>query len=664
MKRLGGFALTLALLSLALTLGPATHARASGATSVSGVISTDTTWTAAGGPYLMVGNVGVDTGVTLTIEPGVSVEAQGNYTLQVAGKVDARGTTAAPVSFGCVSNTRSCWGGIQFTSAQSGSIFDHVDIANASTGLDTQTGTWTLTNSRIHDNGDGINAGGSVSPVGVVQHTYIDHNNRGVWVFFRLLQFDHNTVTANATGMSFLGEGDVLHDNNILDNTTWNAYACFYSGSSSVDATGNWWGTTDSTQIAASICDHKDSLNYPTINFDPPATALIDGSPQLLSTMVEGGGGGTVSSTPEGIKCPQTCTSLFDSGTSVTLTAGPDGTSTFTGWSGAGCSGTGTCTVTMSQARSVTATFAQITYQLQISKDGTGAGNVSSSPASIGCGATCSASFDAGTSVTLTATPDDTSTFAGWGGDCAGSSGTCVLTIGAARSVTATFTRFYALTVSEAGTGSGTITSGPSGIACGSACSASFDSGTSVTLTAAPDGTSTFIGWSGAGCSGTGTCTVTMSQARSVTASFTLTYRPDAMIGLTKKGPFAGSGIFNTTGSRQTRSLKQSSGHHVTFFVRLTNQGAASDAMVLLGTGQTRGFATHYFAGTTNITSQVVGGTYSKTLAPGASATIQLVVKVKSTAKIGWTKTWRVLVTSQGDAILRDAAKALVRVVR
>lgn len=76
-----------------------------------------------------------------------------------------------------------------------------------------------------------------------------------------------------------------------------------------------------------------------------------------------------------------------------------------------------------------------------------------------------------------------------------------------------------ALTVSIAGTGSGTVTSKPTGINCPGICSANFSSGASVTLTATPAGGSTFAGWSGA-CSGTGTCSVTMSAVRSVTATF------------------------------------------------------------------------------------------------------------------------------------------------
>jgi streptogramin lyase len=79
------------------------------------------------------------------------------------------------------------------------------------------------------------------------------------------------------------------------------------------------------------------------------------------------------------------------------------------------------------------------------------------------------------------------------------------------------------LSVSRAGSGSGTVTSSPVGIDCGSTCSATFNSGAEVTLTATPAAGSVFAGWSGAGCSGTGTCAATMSSDQAVTATFTAT---------------------------------------------------------------------------------------------------------------------------------------------
>ena len=76
----------------------------------------------------------------------------------------------------------------------------------------------------------------------------------------------------------------------------------------------------------------------------------------------------------------------------------------------------------------------------------------------------------------------------------------------------------YTLTTTLVGTGS--VSSSPSGISCPSTCSASYSSGTVVTLTATAGTGYTFTGWTGAGCSGTGTCAVTMSAAESVTATF------------------------------------------------------------------------------------------------------------------------------------------------
>ena len=78
----------------------------------------------------------------------------------------------------------------------------------------------------------------------------------------------------------------------------------------------------------------------------------------------------------------------------------------------------------------------------------------------------------------------------------------------------------FTLTVSKAGSGSGSVTSSPAGIDCGATCAASFGSGTSVTLTAVADSGSTFSGWSGGGCSGTGSCMVAISAATTVTATF------------------------------------------------------------------------------------------------------------------------------------------------
>jgi hypothetical protein len=237
--------------------------------------------------------------------------------------------------------------------------------------------------------------------------------------------------------------------------------------------------------------------------------------PSAYVLTVSTAGSGIVTSSDSAISCPSTCSAVYTYGKQVTLTATPAAGFSFTGWSGTTCTGTGTCLVTMATTENVTATFTQITYSLSVTLSGSG--TVSSTPSGISCGSTCSASFDSGASVTLNETPAAGWSFTSWSGACTGS-GSCQVTMTAAESVTATFTQI-SYTLSAGVSGSGTVTSTPSGISCGSTCSASFASGTQVTLNETPASGWVFSGWSGA-CSGAGSCVVTMSAAESVTAAF------------------------------------------------------------------------------------------------------------------------------------------------
>jgi uncharacterized delta-60 repeat protein len=78
----------------------------------------------------------------------------------------------------------------------------------------------------------------------------------------------------------------------------------------------------------------------------------------------------------------------------------------------------------------------------------------------------------------------------------------------------------FAVKVTKAGTGAGSVGSSPQGIDCGASCSGTFDDGSAVTLTATAAAGSAFAGWSGAGCSGVGACALTMSADQTVTATF------------------------------------------------------------------------------------------------------------------------------------------------
>ena len=164
-----------------------------------------------------------------------------------------------------------------------------------------------------------------------------------------------------------------------------------------------------------------------------------------------GNGTGTITSVPTGIDCGMACSSYYDHGTQVELTASMSPDSTFTGWSGAGCSGTGTCLVTMDQVKSVTGTFALNTYTLSVTPSGTGSGNITGND--INCSwsgsdssGTCSVNLDYNTAVSLTATPNVGSAFSGWSGgsgSAAGCSGTgaCAFNLTEASGIGSIFTR-------------------------------------------------------------------------------------------------------------------------------------------------------------------------------------------------------------------------------
>ena len=147
--------------------------------------------------------------------------------------------------------------------------------------------------------------------------------------------------------------------------------------------------------------------------------------------------------------------------------------------------------------------FALNEYTLTVDMAGDGSGQVQSDPPGT--------TFMHGSVVTLTATAEIGSTFAGWSGDIVTTTNPITLTMDSDKFITATFTlNQYELNVATVGNGTAAPNSG------------TYDYGTVVTVTATADIGSTFLDWSGDVVTTTNPITVTMDSDKFITAKFTL----------------------------------------------------------------------------------------------------------------------------------------------
>jgi len=315
---------------------------------------------------------------------------------------------------------------------------------------------------------------GSTNPATITMNS-----NRSVTATFTPLPPTQFILTTNVAGSGSvtLNPPGGVYDSGTVVTLTANPAAGFqFTGWS-----GDLSGSTNPTTI--------------TMNSNRSVTATFTPLPPTQFTLTTNAvGSGSVSLNPPG--------GVYDSGTVVTLTANPSAGFQFTGWSGDLTGSTNPTTITMSAAKSVTATFTPIQYSLSV--NAVGSGSVTLNPPG--------GIYDSGTVVTLTANPAAGFQFTGWSGDLSGSTNPTTITMSAAKSVTATFTPIqYSLSVNAVGSGSVTLNP-PGGI---------YDSGTVVTLTANPSAGFQFTGWSGDLTGSTNPTTITMSAAKSVTATFT-----------------------------------------------------------------------------------------------------------------------------------------------
>jgi len=318
-------------------------------TDVTGILSSDTTWTKANSPYSLTGPMLVNEGVNLTIEPGVTVNFN-EYYIRVNGTLSAIGSStekASPkidnnVFNGCeikiidggspiISHNTLTGGGISLVCSSSimpgtidGSpIISHNTLSGSGISVEggsISSGFPVISNNRINggDVGIGCNGYASISDNSIsgctsgiqlyskqvfsgsshaypiVERNLITHNTRGINIALAS-RFDvgtvtptilNNTISNNSVGIyvyqSNFGTSPTITYNNIHDNSDYNIQLAEYT-ENDVNATYNWWGTTDTQAINQTIFDFKNDFNLGKVNFIP---FLSEPNPEEMSTPI------------------------------------------------------------------------------------------------------------------------------------------------------------------------------------------------------------------------------------------------------------------------------------------------------------------------------------------------------------------------------------------
>lgn len=244
--------------------------------SQSGTITQDTVWTkGTTGAYKINGDLTVASGKTLTIQRGVTVEFSGYYELFVYGSLQVLGTAADPVlvTSGLTNPTKNSWDDLEIKSSAFDVIIDHAIFEYADKAfLILGNSDVSVTDSEFRHNRRGISPENGSSPV-TIEDNYVHDNDIGIYV-------DHgsnptltgNTITQNATGIqlnrsngsSGINPNPVITGNAIHGNTSYDLYAgndFLDPDNVVIDATGNWWGTTDPVLIESRIRHRNDDTN-------------------------------------------------------------------------------------------------------------------------------------------------------------------------------------------------------------------------------------------------------------------------------------------------------------------------------------------------------------------------------------------------------------------
>jgi len=236
-----------------------------------------------------------------------------------------------------------------------------------------------------------------------------------------------------------------------------------------------------------------------TMNSNKNITAIFTLIPANTYTLNVSAVNGTVEKNPS--------QATYLAGTNVQLTATPNSGYMFSGWSGDASGSENPLLVQMNSNKNITAIFILMpanTFTLNVTAVN---GTVVKNPDQI--------NYDQGTTVQLTATPNTGYTFTGWGGDATGAANPLTVTMNSNKNITAIFTLIAASTYTL------NVTA-VNGIVVKNPTQATYNSGSTVVLTATPNVGYIFTGWSGDASGSVNPLTVTMNSNKNIAANFTL----------------------------------------------------------------------------------------------------------------------------------------------
>lgn len=305
-------------------------------TNVSGIISSNTTWTLAASPYNVTGDINVLPEVKLTIEPGVTVKFQGYYSINIKGTLYAVGSLANYVVF--TSNKSvpqlSDWNTINFWKDSIGeSVISYAIIEFADSGItvddDRANPYKTIVNNVIRNNNFGISVKMFGKPT--ISNNTLENNQTGIKVGTYGSPTIRNNIISKNKGDGILGEGDastdysLIKDNLITENegygvnlqggnystiilyntisankksgiyVTGGTHSSGYytvtiqynniynnlnydiesSSPYNFAAANNWWGTTETAQIEQKIYDINDNFNLGKVEYLPILSSAV-----------------------------------------------------------------------------------------------------------------------------------------------------------------------------------------------------------------------------------------------------------------------------------------------------------------------------------------------------------------------------------------------------